>query len=150
MSSTRSPVPQEALGVIVDGLYAKLLGRAADPAGRAGFIQFLQNGGTVEQAIKAIITSPEFSGSSVSDVAFVQSLYYKLLGRFAGNAKVASWLSTLPTLGRSGVANAFVQSSEFRGDVMQQFYGPTPAPVRRWRACSRTCCTEPRRPPRER
>ena len=117
----------EGLGIIVDGLYAKLLGRAPDAAGRAGFIQFLQNGGTVEQAINAIVTSMEFSGSNISDVAYIQSLYYKLLGRFASDAELAGWLNALPTLGRGGVANDFTQSAEFRGDVVQQLYGATPA-----------------------
>jgi hypothetical protein len=41
----------EALGRIVDSFYLRFLGRAADPGGRAGWIGYLQNGGT-EEAIR--------------------------------------------------------------------------------------------------
>src|SRR5262249_38852912 len=49
----------EGLGAVVDHLYLTLLGRASDPAGRAGFVSFLQSGRTVEQAITSILTSSE-------------------------------------------------------------------------------------------
>ena len=35
----------------------------------------------------------------------------------------------LPSSGRSGVATDFLQSAEFRGDVVQQLYGFTYAPA---------------------
>src|SRR5207245_4232715 len=38
----RSP---EALGVTVDALFLKLLGRGSDAGGRAAFVRFLPNGG---------------------------------------------------------------------------------------------------------
>ena len=119
----------EALGVVVDGLYLKLLGRTADPAGRAGFVSFLHNGGTVEQTITMIVTTAEYNALAGSPAAFVQSLYNKLLGRVGGSGEISSWVSVLPSLGEAGVANALLNSGEFRGDVIQQLYGFKPAPT---------------------
>ena len=123
----RSP---EALGILVDGLYVKILNRPSDPTGRAAFVAFLQHGGTVEQAIVIMVTSPEYTAlTGGTDAGFIQSLYNQLLGRTPSPAELAAWLSALPSLGRVGVANAFVHSSEFRGDVVQELYGFTYAPV---------------------
>jgi predicted outer membrane repeat protein len=122
----RSP---EALGLIVDGLYAKLLNRAADPGGRANFVSFLQGGGTVEQVIVSIVTSPEYTNLTSSNTAFVQSLYTNLLGRTGSSSEVNGWLNLLPTLGRAGVATAFLNSPEYRNLEVQQLYGFTAAPA---------------------
>jgi hypothetical protein len=122
----RSP---EALGVLVNGLYLKILKRASDPAGRAAFVSFLQHGGTVEQAIGIMVTSPEYSTlTGGTDAGFIQALYDQLLGRVVSPAELAGWLAMLPSLGRAGVANALLQSAEFRGDVVQELYGFTYAP----------------------
>jgi hypothetical protein len=118
----------EALGVVVDGLYLKILGRASDPGGRTGFVNFLESGGTVEQAITMMATSPEFNTLTGSnDTTFVQSLYARLLGRTATSLEVAGWLSALASMGRAGVANAFLHSSEFRSDGIEDLYGFPPA-----------------------
>ena len=122
----RSP---EALGVLVDGLYLKILRRTSDASGRAAFVSFLQHGGSVEQAIIAMVASPEYSNSTPSDAGFIQSLYSKLLGRVASPSELAGWLGALPSLGRAGVANMFVHSAEFRADVVQELYGFTYAPA---------------------
>jgi hypothetical protein len=113
----------EALGLVVDGLYLKVLGRVSDPAGRAAFVSFLQNGGTLEQAVTGMMSSPEFNGLTGSDGGFVEALYLRVLGRNGSGSEVSGWLGMLPNLGRAGVANAFVKSSEFRTDVVQALYG---------------------------
>jgi hypothetical protein len=123
---TRSP---EALGIEVDSLYLKILGRASDAGGRAGFVAFLQKGGTVEQAVLGFVTSPEFATLTGTDSGFVQALYTGLLGRSGSTGEVAGWVSLLPALGRAGVANAFLQSIEFRTDEIQELYGFPPAAV---------------------
>jgi hypothetical protein len=114
---------KEALGIVVDGLYVKVLGRNSDAAGRAAFVSFLQNGGTIEQAVVGMVTSPEYTALTGSDGGFVESLYVRVLGRGGSSGEVSGWLTMLPTLGRSGVANAIVHSGEFRGDVVQALYG---------------------------
>jgi hypothetical protein len=123
----RSP---EALGLLVDGLYEKILGRSADPSGRAGLVNFLANGGTIEQAVIFLVVSPEYKALTGSDGAFIQSLYNRLLGRTGSNSEVAGWLGALPVLGRAGVAAAFVSSGEFRGEAVEELYGtPLAAPA---------------------
>jgi hypothetical protein len=119
----------EALGLIVDGLYLKLLNRAADHSGRAAFIAFLQAGGTVEQGIVSLVTSDEYANVAGSPGSFVQSLYSRLLGRFGDADEVAAGINALATLGRAGVARIFVQSAEFRTNVVQELYGFTSAPL---------------------
>ncbi len=119
----------EALGVQVDGLYLKLLGRPSDSVGRAGFVSFLQNGGTVEQIIGLMVSSPEYAALTGSDAGFVQSLYTNLLGRVGDDAEVAGYVAVLPSRGRAAVAALFTQSAEFRSNVVNQFYSATPAPT---------------------
>jgi hypothetical protein len=122
-----SPSP-EALGLLVDGLYLKILGRQSDPVGRAAFVSFLANGGTVEQATTLMITSPEYLAQAGSDSGFVQSLYSKLLGRLASSAEVIGWVQALASIGRAGVINGLLSSAEYRSDVVQQLYGFNLAP----------------------
>ena len=119
----------EALDMVVNGLYLRFLHRSADMMGQAAAVQSLQNGGTIEQVIINLVTSGEYASDIDSDAGFVESLYVGLLGRIAASAEVSGWLGLLPQLGRSAVANAILTSGEFRGDVVTQLYGATPAPA---------------------
>ncbi len=119
----------EALGVQVDGLYLKLLGRPSDASGRAGFVSFMKNGGSLEQVAALMVSSPEYAALTGSDTGFVQSLYTNLLGRTASDSEVAGYLAALPSQGRAGVAQDFLRSAEFRTSVVDQFYSATPAPT---------------------
>jgi hypothetical protein len=119
----------EALGVQVDGLYLKLLGRPSDAPGRAGFVSFLQNGGSLEQVVALMVSSPEYAALTGSDTGFVQSLYTNLLGRAGSDAEIAGYLAALSSQGRAGVALDFLQSPEFRTGVVDQFYSATPTPT---------------------
>ena len=113
----------EALNFQVNNLYVTLLGRAADAGGLASFVTFLQRGGTLENVIVGLVTSAEYQGQNISNPAFVQSLYSKLLGRIGSAAEVSGWVSMLNGgLARSRVASAFLASQEFRGDVVQDLY----------------------------
>jgi hypothetical protein len=119
----------EALGVIVNQLYQKILGRTADAAGLANFVSMLQHGATVEQVVTDLVTSQEYANLSGFNSGYVQSLYVKLLGRIGSNAEVASWAALVPTQGRAAVASAILASAEFRGDVIEQLYGTPLAPA---------------------
>ena len=129
----------EALTRVVDGLYLRLLGRAPEPVGRAGWVSALASGRlTEEQAIAGIAASPEFAAraralfpSSPPDAAFVEALYSLLLNRTAEAAGLAGWVSALPSLGRTRVASGIVGSAEFRAGAVRTFYGDptlTPSP----------------------
>src|SRR5262249_438833 len=120
----RSP---ESLRGIVDGLYLKFLRRAADTGGEANFTSFLQQGGTEEQVINSMLSSPEYLNRvkdtfGDTDQAFIQSLYNNLLGRNAAAAEVQGWVSALASIGRTGAINAFVTSPEFRTNSVNQFF----------------------------
>ena len=117
----------ESLKRIVDGLYVRFLRRTADSGGEAGFIGFLQQGGTEEQTMSAMLGSPEYLNrvrNTFGDIdsAFIQSLYNNVLSRNASAVEVQSWVSALPSLGRSTVINAFVGSQEFRANTVNQFF----------------------------
>ncbi len=107
----RSP---EALGYVIDGLYKSILGRDADPVGRPHHINLLASGFTVEQIQIAFFASAEYRIRFGGDPAFVSSLFQTLLGRVPSSGDLDTWLNLLPSLGRSGVANGFVQSTEYR------------------------------------
>jgi hypothetical protein len=117
---SRSP---EALGVLVDGVFVKILNRASDPGGRAGFVDFLGHGGTIEQVAATMLSSPEYAALTGSDGAFVQSVYNRLLGRVASNSEVSLWLGLLPSLGRTGMATTILSSGEFRVGAIGMLYG---------------------------
>jgi hypothetical protein len=120
----------EALGRIVDSFYLRFLGRAADPGGRAGWIGYLQSGGTEEALESQFVTSSEYL--SHINVDFVQSLYLNILGRPGSPAEVAQWDNNIQNVGGiMGVANAFTHSPENRLNTLrfdfQTFLHRTPA-----------------------
>jgi Domain of unknown function (DUF4214) len=106
----------EALGHIVDAFYLRFLGRQSDPSGRAGWISFLQHGGTEEQLENLFLTSPEYQSHINTD--FVQSLYINILGRTGSASELAGWNSQLQQLGLGGIASGFTQSAENRADTV--------------------------------
>jgi hypothetical protein len=117
----------EALDRLVNGLYLRLLRRNAAAGELPEWVGFLQNGGTIEQVIVEIVSSPEDAGLNGSGQFFVQSLYRNLLGRVGSASEVQGWLNVLPALGTAGVAEGFVTSPEFRTAVVVQLYGPPSA-----------------------
>jgi hypothetical protein len=131
---------QEALGVAVDGLYHRFLGRDSDPAGRAGFVGWLQSGATLEAVIDAMLASPEYQSHCNADADFVQSLYQDLLHRTGDFSEITGWLAQLPQLGRSGLAQDFLSSPEYRawevGDdyaqLLHRSQPPSAAEVNGW------------------
>jgi hypothetical protein len=112
----------EALGVDVDGLYQRFLSRAADAAGRAAFVGYLQKGGTLEGVSQIMLASQEYQSLFPTPSAFIQSLYQNLLHRTGSTAEVNAWLAILPQLGRAGVARDFLSSAEFRAWEVEDDY----------------------------
>jgi len=115
----RSP---EGLGVTIDGLYHRFLGRDADSAGRASFVAYLQAGGTLEGASQIMLASPEYHSRFPTDSSFVESLYQNLLHRAGSTAEVNAWVAKLPQLGRAGVAQVFLLSQEYRAGEVGEDY----------------------------
>jgi hypothetical protein len=110
----------EALGRIVDQLYLRFLGRESDANGRAGWVNFLAGGGTLEQVETLFLTSPEYL--SHINTEFVQSLYLNILGRPGSSAELALWDNNIQNLGLVGIANGFVHSPEHRLNTVRSFF----------------------------
>ena len=91
----------EHRGLQVDGFYQTYLGRQADAAGRAGWVDYLQHGGTEEQVTALFLGGAEYQAKFADDRAFVNSLYNVLLNRPAGPFLGAG--QTLQTLDPDGM-----------------------------------------------
>jgi hypothetical protein len=107
----------EALGRVIDQLYLRFLGRQSDPAGRAGFVSFLQNGGTLESVENLFLTSPEYINHINTD--YVQSLFLNVIGRPGSLAELAQFNNNIQILGLSGIANVFTHSTENRVNTLR-------------------------------
>ena len=71
-------------------------------------------------------------GGTASNSTFIKALYVQLLNRTPSQAEINGWLPVLATVGRTGVANAFLTSVEYRFDTIKTYYstilrrGPAP------------------------
>jgi hypothetical protein len=121
---SRSPVP---LTRLIQQDYQTYLQRAASASEVAYWLNYLQNGGTEEQFLIAMLSSAEY-GDRVTgtlggaDSSFVAALYQQLLGRNGTPAEINYWVAALPSTGRAGVVASFVHSSADRSDVIAQYY----------------------------
>jgi uncharacterized protein YkwD len=137
----------EALTGIVDGWYLTYLGRSPHNGEQQGWVTMLEDGETEEAVLSGILSSKEFFDRQASlnpttapNEAFIQALYGLLLARAPSSAEVTYWLGLVPRAGRAQVAQAFLQSQEFRKDVVTDYYAnllhrasaPSPAEVAGW------------------
>jgi hypothetical protein len=105
----------EGSAALVNGLYHRFLGRDADAGGLAGFVGYLQAGGTLEGVSQAILASPEYQSHFQTEPDFVQSLFENLLHRTGSAGEVDAWVTAMAQLGRAAVAQDFLSGQEFRG-----------------------------------
>jgi hypothetical protein len=122
---------QEGLTHTVDGLYTRFLGRSTMGGEEQGFVAQLQHGGTEEQVIAEILSSPEFASHAATlpgaspdpTTNFAQALYSLLLHRTPAASEIDGVVSGLQHgVSRQGLAAAFLSSPEFRGDEVTQLY----------------------------
>ncbi len=66
--------------------------------------------------------SVDTTDSIVSNAAFVQTLYTKLLGRSASSSEVSFWVSAIGAQGQAAVANDILRSSESLGPIVDKLY----------------------------
>jgi hypothetical protein len=126
----------ETQGDLVDVIFGRMLGRVADPSGRAFWINFLRNGGTLEGVLAGFAGSAEFIvrqniliGGSDPRVNFVEGLYAVLLNRAASFSEASFWVNVLGTQGATAVGRGIANSQEFRVAAVRTFYGdPTQVP----------------------
>src|SRR5205823_2851989 len=124
---------------LVNGLYLQYLNRPAEADGQTHWVTLLEVGGTEEQVTAGIVSSTEFydrasrfevyegggvgySGSGGAstdpDRNYVSALYAGFLSHRPDNTEINFWLQQLPTLGREGVAEAMLGSSEGRSVIV--------------------------------
>jgi hypothetical protein len=121
------------VGKLVDDLYQRALGRAADPDGRAYWVSQLSHGTKLEQIGVLFFGSPEYflRGGGNSE-GFVAALYRDVLGRQADAEGAAYWQDRLAShgAGLDDVAAGFYVSLESRraraSAVSAQVFGSTP------------------------
>ncbi len=123
----------EGRTLAVNHAYQQILGRQADTSGLNNFVQFLQNGGTVQQLNAILASSPEFqneaqaqnttTGLTTANEKTVDFLFQKVLNRTADSSGLAS-LSTALDNGTTPltVATAVVFSAEANADLVNGFY----------------------------
>jgi Right handed beta helix region len=120
---------QEARDHLVKSWYFTFLGRQANGTEEMGFVNELLQGQKEEQVLSQILGSSEFDGraqtlssTGTSQERDIQALYQLLLNRTGGSVDVAGWVSQLPRIGLQGVAQMFLTSAEFRGDLFEGYY----------------------------
>jgi hypothetical protein len=92
----------------VDAMYFDLLGRAADPAGEAAWVESLALG------VSRSAVAYDFASSPEREADRIQADYQQFLGRTANQSEVVNWVNAF----RSGMTNeniitGFVASDEF-------------------------------------
>ena len=99
-------------------LYASILGRAAEPAGQAAWVENLLD--RFHPLLPLFVNSAEFrklvpsSQDPTAVAAFVTRLYQRALGRTPGEAEVVAWTQyVLATGDMTGVARQFFDSPEY-------------------------------------
>jgi hypothetical protein len=110
--------------LVVQGLYQTYLGRSADPDGLHDLVHFLRSGGTREQVIAGLVSSPEyFARAGGSNAGFLTALYRDLFGRPIDPDGAAGWGSLLNQgWSRATVANALMGSLEAKEVIVAGFY----------------------------
>jgi hypothetical protein len=119
----------EARRRMVQLWYLRYLGRQVVGGEADGWINQLLQGTPEEQVLAQILGSGEFAnratalfhtGNASQD--YILALYLFLLNRTPAQSEVNIWLNAFPTLGRTTIAQMFLQSTEFRTDMVTAFY----------------------------
>jgi hypothetical protein len=105
-------------------LYQRYLNRAADAGGLQGFMNFLGNGGTLEQVASLLVGSQEyFDQHGDSDETFLTGLYESALGRSPDVPGLVGFEQALQGgLSRTQAALAIFSSAEYDSDLVRSDY----------------------------
>jgi predicted outer membrane repeat protein len=102
-------------------LYQRYLNRSADAAGLQAFVNYLGQGGTLEQVAASLINSPEyFLRHGGSAETFITALYESALGRTPDTAGLLAFEQQLARgVPQSQVALEIFSSAEYLADLVQ-------------------------------
>jgi uncharacterized protein YkwD len=119
----------EARRLLVRRWYETYLGRTPGNGEEQGWVAGLMQGAREEDVLTGLLGSDEFfnrantvNASGKASENYIQSLYTVLLHRSASAGEMAGWLAALPGSGRANVVMGFLQSAEYRGDVVGTYY----------------------------
>ncbi len=105
----------------VDLVYRNVVGRQADPAGRAFWIEYLNRGNSRGALMVGFSESPEYvtrsatSAPTTSSVGTIYRLYLAFFQREPDSAGQSYWVGRLDTgTSLASIANGFVGSDEFQ------------------------------------
>jgi hypothetical protein len=108
----KNPVPDQ----FVESLYERLLGRASDPAGKAGWVSALQAGRGTTYVIDGFLTSTEYCEKRVTE------LYNTLLGRQPDPGGLAGWVASMSKgTAFQQIQLGFLTSPEYEGRALARF-----------------------------
>jgi hypothetical protein len=109
----------------VETAYEQLLGRPADSAGLAAFVQFLQTGGTIEQVEATLAGSAEYfqDRAGGTNEGFLSALYQAALDRGVDAAGRSAFDQLLANgASRTQVAEMIFSSPEYQQDLVEGLY----------------------------
>jgi hypothetical protein len=114
----------EAYTVLVKGWFQQYLKRAPSSGEVQTWVSLLTAGMTEPQVLGIMLGSPEYYQSvGNTPASFITNLYQVILGRTPMPAELAAWVNSgLPALGPLGVAQAFLNTVEYREDVVAGYY----------------------------
>jgi hypothetical protein len=100
----------------VESLYSRLLGRPSDAAGKQGWIDALQSGGSTASVIDGFLRSAEYCTRRVTE------LYQTLLGRAPDSGGLASWVHSMAGgTPFQQIQEGFLASDEYWARSLQRF-----------------------------
>jgi hypothetical protein len=119
----------EARDRVVRNWYQSYLGRTPVGGEELGWAYQMMAGQTEEQVLSAILGSPEFASRSqalfnapTAAEGQVQGLYQLVLHRAPVPEEVSVWAGIVPAWGGQTVAQVFLQTAEFRTDLVDRYY----------------------------
>ena len=110
-------------------LYQAALDRTPDERGLAGWIKFMDEGGSLTAMSQQFIDSQEFKTKygALDNSKFVNQLYLNVLDRNGEPAGIAGWVNGLANgLSRAEVLKGFSESSENQANVIGQIKNGIP------------------------
>ena len=114
----------EYRSILITASYRAYLGRQPDPAGLAGWLNFVNTSGTIVQMDTGLLGSTEYylkTGATPS--GFIASLYVDTLHRVPSSGEVLAWVAYLNTgVSRDQVALQFLRSTEHLQTVVDGYY----------------------------